>query len=370
MTEAKNWLYRQEQQAQDAEVTVQAAKNARSRSAKVDRILERLLERAARLVDFDAGAVYLANEEGPQATRGGGLKPCIVEQVHRQRRPRLVTDENCGAEGQGWLAVPLLAGEEWLGIICLEASGTPPFTNQDLHLIGTLAAQTAVLLQNALLSAEVRHNRQNINRLVRQLVAAQEEERRRLAQELHDGPNQLLAALYLGLGLIEDDNAPEPEFLSEMGELALETVEQLQHIVQNLHPPALEQSTLTAAIKQLCSNFAQQHQLSVVCEGDELSPLSEDAALSLYRFVQEALTNVSYHAEAQEVRVKLSRNGNHLQVQVQDDGRGFDGDVLASNPTEYSGLHVIRHRLQLVGGNLAVDASPGEGVVVTATLQL
>lgn len=353
---------------QAAEVSTEGSARS-SDQVDVDLILEKLLEEAALLVDFEEGAIFLGEQDGPEVTRGGGIEPAVLERLQQEGgTQRVDTGEGVDRE---WLTVPLVTEEARLGVMYLAANGSASFDSAEkMQRLEALATRAALRLENVHLAAEVEETQEQLVQRTRQLIFSQEQERKRLARALHDGPGQTLTALLLGLGLMEDDPTAVSEYIGEMSELLEEAVDQLQGIVQDLKPPVLEGKTLTEVIRRLCRDFAKEKALSISCRGDELSPVSEEVALLVYRFVREALRNVTRHAEANEVQVTMARDDKQIEVQVADDGRGFDWEILARDEERYSGLQELRYRLALVGGSLTIDARPGEGVVLTATLLL
>ena len=144
------------------------------------------------------------------------------------------------------------------------------------------------------------------------------------------------------------------------------TIEQIRLLAQGLRPPALDTVGLNAAQEGFCHDFAQRTQLSVDYAGKELPPLPDAVGISLYRFLQEALTNVAKHADARRVRVELRQDAEAISLLVEDDGRGFDPEaVLQSQPTGI-GLLGMQERFKLLGGWLEIASRPGQGTRLVA----
>ena len=197
----------------------------------------------------------------------------------------------------------------------------------------------------------------------RLVLRAQEEERRRVARELHDEVNQALTAILLRLEAVSQ-SAP-PGLAGELGEvkaLAARAMEELLGLARQLRPAALDDHGLVAAIQGQVRRFAEQTGMAatLATSGDP-DGLSGDGELVVYRVVQEALANAARHSRASRVDVELRREAGGVEVRVRDDGRGFDPAAASGG----LGLDGMAERARLVGGRLAVDSTAGAGTQVT-----
>jgi PAS domain S-box-containing protein len=199
------------------------------------------------------------------------------------------------------------------------------------------------------------------------LISAQEEERARLAKELHDGLSQNLALLAVELelfgqrptGALDEVSERMQEFSTRAKELSSE-VHRLSH---GLHPAKLEQLGLAAALGGFCRELEAGGLISVKFSCYDVSrALPKDLALCLYRVTQEALQNVVKHSGARNATVELRKEANELQLRIADDGKGFD--ATAEPPAGTLGLVSMRSRVRLVGGNISWDSTPGQGTRV------
>ncbi len=215
-----------------------------------------------------------------------------------------------------------------------------------------------------------------IQTLARQVVQAQEEERHRVSRELHDEAGQALTALKISLQLIRDDLPARltrvARELDDVIGLVDATRESLRALAHGLRPPALDALGIAATIEDHCRAFAQRTGLSIAFRADgdaDRLPLHESASISLYRFVQEALTNAARHAAATRVTVSLGQADGWVTLSVADDGVGFApgraGDVGGG-----LGLVGMRERLELLGGGLVVESMPGAGARLEARLPI
>jgi PAS domain S-box-containing protein len=204
------------------------------------------------------------------------------------------------------------------------------------------------------------------NRLIEQVMTAQDEERRRIARELHDETGQSLTALLVGLRTIEGSKtvAHAVELAQRLRETTAQTLVDVGRLWRGLHPGALDDLGLAAAVTRHAEEFAQSHGIAVDVrierlEVDGLSPLLH---ATVYRVLQEALTNVARHAGARSVSVRLVRDEATVELRVQDDGIGLAGALR----TEGLGLRGMRERAALLGGSVDVESQLGAGTTITA----
>jgi PAS domain S-box-containing protein len=203
--------------------------------------------------------------------------------------------------------------------------------------------------------------------LIEQVMTAQDEERRRIARELHDETGQSLTALLVGLRTIEGSQTVTQaiELAQRLREMTGQTLIEVGRLWRGLHPGALDDLGLAAAVTRQVQEFAERHEVAVDVriEGLDAAPLPPLLQTTAYRVLQEALTNVARHAGARSVRVRLARDEATVELWVQDDGVGFepgDGGRL--------GLRGMRERAALLGGSVAVASRPGAGTTITARL--
>jgi len=205
------------------------------------------------------------------------------------------------------------------------------------------------------------------NRLIEQVMTAQDEERRRVARELHDETGQSLTALLVGLRTIEGSQtiAQAVQLAQRLRETTAQTLIDLGRLWRGLHPGVLDDLGLVAAVTRHAEEFAQAHGVAVEVrteglDGDGLSPLLQ---ATVYRVLQEALTNVARHAGAQRVSVRLVRGVGSVELRVEDDGAGFK-----PGNSGRLGLRGMRERAALLGGSVKVESQPGGGTTITAQI--
>jgi two-component system sensor histidine kinase UhpB len=239
-----------------------------------------------------------------------------------------------------------------------------------LRLLADLFAN-ALARQEAERTAE--ESATQIRNLAGQLISAQEEERSRIARELHDGVNQKLAALSIALTSLGRRPASSEANLSceldRLQQRAAELVEEIRHLSHELHPGVLQHIGLVAALQGYCNEFEDEHRLGLTFQADEsLGAIPADLALCLYRATQEALGNIAKHAGADHVRVSVARGNGNVELTVADDGRGFD--LAEARGRAGLGLLSLEERARLVGGHVRIDSGPHRGTEMRMVLPL
>jgi signal transduction histidine kinase len=210
--------------------------------------------------------------------------------------------------------------------------------------------------------------------LLRRLVTAQEEERRRISRELHDHLGQHLSTMMLCLKTLRPAEAggPARTGLQRLEELTAQLVEEVHHLAWELRPAALDDLGLQAALHNYVEKWSERTRVAADFHGSNLERqrLPPEVETTIYRIVQEALTNVVKHAAAQHVSVIAERRREHVLVIVEDDGKGFDAEATARAPAAGRGLGLLgmRERVALVGGTLDFDSALGGGAIVRARI--
>jgi signal transduction histidine kinase len=230
-----------------------------------------------------------------------------------------------------------------------------------------IEAQRAELADlNATLEARVAEQLVEIQRSRKRLVAAQDDERRRLERDLHDGAQQQLVALKLRLalaGAVAADISEElGEQLAELGREAGETVEALRNLAHGIYPPLLASSGLVPALRQQAGKLP----LDVTVEPDDLARFDAEVEAAVYFCCLEALQNVAKHAAARHVEITLDHDpdGGRLRFTIHDDGVGFDRATLQQG----HGLTNLSDRVEALGGHVAIDSAPGHGTTVAGVV--
>lgn len=242
---------------------------------------------------------------------------------------------------------------------------------------GFMAFNSVMVLAVAAVVAQRREAEHVRAQLLRRLDEAQETERGRISRQLHDQLGQELTALKLGLQLVKQQG-PLPvdtrERFGQLEVLADDLMQNIHRLAWELHPAVLDDFGLETALRRYAEEWSQQCGVpaEVQSYGMEAQRLPAEIETTLYRVMQEALTNVFRHARAKRVGILLERRLNHISLIVEDDGRGFDADAVmqATGTKGKLGLLGMKERITLAGGTLEVESTPGQGATVLVRIPL
>ena len=237
-----------------------------------------------------------------------------------------------------------------------------------VRLRATEREQEILERERARLEGLVRERTASLSELANHLEQVREDERGHLARELHDELGSLLTAAKLDVARLKskiDANAPEvAERLKHLIEMLNNGIALKRRIVENLRPSSLAHLGLTAALEILASEFGNSANMPIETNLEAVD-LPEATQLTVYRMVQESLTNISKYAGASKVLITVHDHPTHVAVQIRDDGAGFDVAAIARTS---HGLVGMRQRVEAAGGRLTVTSSLGEGTLVSAIL--
>ena len=247
-----------------------------------------------------------------------------------------------------------------------------PNRRSDGEIIGAIGIVTDVSAQ----VATRRHLQDTVGRLqesighrgtlLRRLVGAQEEERRRLAGDIHDDSIQALTALVLRLGLLYGtiDDSEQRDFLVNAERTARNAISRLRHLIFDLRPPALERDGLAGALQLLLDDLGETSGITCTLEDRLIREPPDEMRSIIYRIAQEALTNVRKHADARAVDVSLENADGRVLVRVADDGRGLQPGTVARQEPGHIGLSTMRERAETAGGSWRIATKPGQGTTI------
>ena len=283
-------------------------------------------------------------------------------------------------EWQSHLCVPLLSKGTVQGVLGIFGQALTTFAEAQVTFFQTVGQQVGVAIQNAQLFEQMLAGRERLRQLTQQVVSAQEAERHRVSRELHDEAGQALTVLKFTLQMMLTDlpgegvNVVNPELLRphllEAIALCETTMEGIRLLAHDLRPAALDDLDLNLTLEGFCHDFAEHTNLAITYEGVESLILPEPTEITLYRFLQEALTNVTKHAYAYRVWVTLEYENGVVSLVVQDDGKGFAEQTVKQGSTQAKGMGLpgMRERLELLGGWLETHSDPGHGVRLVARI--
>jgi signal transduction histidine kinase len=354
--------------------------NALATETDLDRLLDLVVRRLRELVGARVVALALpsggndlrfaavAGVEallGTTISRSESKSGAVLERRRSERIDSVIDDpevnrevtRRAGARTGMW--VPLVARDQVIGVLEIHDKDGPDarFSDDDLRLAETFAARAAVAVE---LSQRVARD------AVRRVVQAQEAERSRLARELHDETGQALTSILLGLKPLEEALADHPAraALAELREHVVGALQDVRRLAVELRPAVLDDFGLVPALERLTDAFAEQSDVRVDFHSalGELR-LSSEVETTLYRVVQESLTNIVKHASAHSVSVSIARRGPTVAAVIEDDGAGFDQRAVRE---EGVGLLGMRERLSFVDGRLEIESRPGAGTTIVA----
>ena len=263
------------------------------------------------------------------------------------------------ANGPADLVVPVVHQGQDLGALEVTMPANDPLDPGREKLVHDLAAQAGPVLRNVRLIEDLRASRQR-------LVAAQDDERRKIERNLHDGAQQQLVALAVQLKLLEQtagkDPARDQQLAAKLGSQANAALEDLRDLARGIYPPLLADQGLSAALQ------AQSRKAAVPTEvaADGVDRYPREVESTIYFCVLEALNNVAKYAQATSARITVAHDDGHLTFEVRDDGVGFDVDSARGG----TGLQGMADRLDAVGGSLTVVSEPGDGAAIIGTVPL
>ena len=253
---------------------------------------------------------------------------------------------------------------ELLGALTVTKPAGEPLTPAEDKLLSDLASQAGLVLRNVGLTAELLQRLQELKASRQRLVAAQDEERRRLERNLHDGAQQHLVALKTRLSLAkrmtERDPTKAQDLIAKLESDADEALETLRDLARGIYPPLLADQGLKAALEA----HARKVSIPVEVTADDISRYPQEIEAAIYFCCLEALQNVTKYAHATRASVVLKEREGELTFVVQDDGRGFDPTTTSKG----SGTQNMSDRLEALGGSLGVASSPGQGTTITGRI--
>jgi two-component system, NarL family, sensor histidine kinase UhpB len=251
----------------------------------------------------------------------------------------------------------------------------PAVEGNDPDLARLTIALNTMLDRLAAHAATIEANRQSLRALSLEVLSAQEEERKRIARELHDETSQSLASLLISLERIDaaipDDLPHLKDRLRAARALTTRSLDDLRSVVADLRPLVLDDLGLAPAIRWYATDRLEPEGIDVTVEADvDLPRLPASVETAVFRIAQEAISNVLNHADASQVRIRLARRRD-LELEVDDDGVGFDAaEPVPPDGRQHMGLFGIRERAAALGGKASVESSPGEGTRVRVAIPL
>jgi signal transduction histidine kinase len=323
--------------------------------------------------------VRLSLGEGITGSVAQTGKAILLEDISSD--PRVAHREQVIAEGlRAYICVPLRAKDKVLGVLNVASRMPRKFTTSDMHLLYAIGDQLGIAIEHAKLFERLRKARERLRKLARQNLVAEEDERRRIARELHDETSQSLSGIALQLqALIEmasTTSQQNSEFvvrLQKVQALTVQVHQEVSRLISNLHPALLETLGLVPAVRQYAESRLQPLEIKVAVEtrGTEMRfPPEVEAAF--FRFIQGAVGNIAQHSKAKNASIIMEYKPDEFVLTISDDGQGFN--VSEITDVEESGrgrgLFSMRERIGFLGGTSGIESAIGKGTIVWAKVPI
>ena len=362
-----------------------------SSELELDRILTTVLEIAQGLTGADAGGIALFDHEHsciyypylhnlPQELanvpipKGRGVagqvldtgRPIVVQDypAYKDAIPAFV---NAGVISM--IAVPIVSGDNAFGALALSSIDQATlFTDGDVTVLAGIGRQTGIAIQNARLYESMRF-------YARQITRAQEDERQRIARDVHDETIQTLIAISRRLealnSSIRQPGRSATRQLASLLDLIASAIEGMRRLIRDLRPPTLDHLGLVAAVESLANKLTQEHAIEteIILSG-ERRRLTPEEELVLFRIAQQALNNTSRHADASRVEIHIAFHSRHVRMTISDDGQGFNVPARVNDLASEGklGLVGMNERAQTLGGTFTIQSEPGRGTRATVEI--
>lgn len=362
---------------------------------RLDQLLSQILESAVEVVGASAGSLLLfdpqtdelvfrvvlggagealrnqriASHQGIAGWAWKHQESVIVHDPHHDSRFFHAIDEGLGFKTTSLIVAPLVYRGTSIGVVeALNKKSGEKFDEDDQELLMAFAAQSAIAIQNAQLYQELITERDRI-------LAVEEQVRRELARDLHDGPLQLLSAVIMGLQFLKGALQRQPDLapgeVAKLEKMSAQALQQVRNMQFTLRPLILETQGLRAAIEFYVERQRAMTGLAIHLDAGEFTArFAPRAEAAIFSILQEAIGNALKHASPNNIWVTLRQDARAAAISVQDDGLGFD---MANMNEVYSklgsmGLLNIRERAQIAGGKLTIASQPGKGTMVTVVV--
>jgi len=326
-----------------------------------DDVLPRMAQILAEGTGADRADVWLRS--GGQLRAGAswppGADPPPTSPIPLHELVDLAPDGTAQITGAGQVT-PVRHQGETLGALSVAKRPGDPLTPTENKLIGDLAAQAGLLLRNVRLTGQLTERLEELRASRRRIVSAQDDQRRRIERDIHDGAQQRLLAISAGLTQAESLAGLDPDreraLVAQIKDETRDALAGLRELARGVYPPLLADQGLPAAIAAHAGKAPQP----VSLDTDGIGRYPPDVETAVYFCCVEALQNASRHAPAAAVRIRLGESDGTVAFKVEDDGPGFDSSCARSG----LGLQHMSDRLAALGGSLRIDARPGAGTAI------
>jgi signal transduction histidine kinase len=306
-------------------------------------------------------------------------EPIVLENISRDpraARPDLVSTEGLG----GFISVPLKAKDRVLGVMNIASHVPGKFSADDMFLLNSIGCQLGTAIEQAKLYQRLERGKERYQTLLHHALTAQEEERKRIARELHDETSQALTSLTLNLQAAitkaETDGVEDADFIGKLRKIqsmVVHTQNEISKLMKELRPTLLDELGLPAAISRYAKDSLEPLGTKVYTESEGVEErLPTEVEVTLFRIAQGTVGNILEHAEAKNVSIRLECNDSECVLEVKDDGKGFDVNKITrvDKGGRGAGLFTMKERARLVGGACRVRSEPGKGTKIAVKIPL
>jgi len=387
-------LYEAERKQRELAETLVKASEALATSLDTNAVLDLILEQIGRVIQNDVCSIMLIESaENTRTVRSHGyntfkadlfietfifplsglsIRKEIIKSGEALVVPDVAEDPRWAKVGAAWLrsyiAAPIIIQKKVVGLINVGSSMPGVYSQAHANHLQTFAHQAAVAFQNARFFEEAQANTKRLQSLSHQLINIQETERRYLARELHDEIGQALTAISLILKAVQ--NLTDPSLIqTRIGEgLAILNLalQQVRKISLDLHPSLLDDLGLVPALRWYADREAKWGNFKVLVQAKEIKNLPEELKLVCFRVTQEALTNISRHAKADNVTIQVRKQSGILHLFIHDDGQGFNVQEMLNSAIQGQSLGLLgmKERVILIGGEIEIHSTPNAGTKI------
>jgi len=306
-------------------------------------------------------------------------EPILLEDISQDQRS--VRPDLVSAEGlKGFVSIPLKSKDKVVGVMNVVSHIAGRFGLDEMSLLSSIGDYLGTAVEQARLNERLARAGERYRALLRHALTAQEEERKRIARELHDETSQAITSLTLSLQAIitiaEMEGIGDSEFIEKVKtthSFAVHAGHEVVRLMKELRPTLLDELGMPVAIHRYAKDTLQPQGINVSAEFNGTDKrMPPEVEVTLFRVAQGLIGNILEHSEAQNAKIKLECDDSECILRIEDDGKGFDVSKLTRvEPSGRGvGLFTVRERLHLVGGTGHVESKPGQGTKVTAKVPL
>ena len=398
---------REGEKSTDALLILSQITSTVSALSELDAILKVGVEKTLEFIGGNYGGIMLLNKESQKLTYhvyqglsdefvqraavkpGEGVngrvfstgKAILLDDISAE--PEVLHSDLIKTEGlRAFISVPLRFREAVLGVLNCASPRKRHFAEKDMHLLNSIGDQLGLAIGHFRLHKRLQEKRERYRDVARQVITAQEKEKKRISQELHDETSQMLAALTLNLKTLIEmaklsglRDQKFNEMLRKIHTTAVQINNEVNRIISDLRPTLLDSLGFVPAIRHYAESSLLPLEINITFDIMEAPPaFSPEDEVNLFRWVQGVVGNIVQHSRARNVKISLQKRRNRLELCIKDDGVGFDvsriGRINSQKRRHGLGLIIAKERMKLIGGDCSIQSQPGEGTTVVAVIPM